>query len=190
MAKTHGLITATAVLMLAACSGESEVDETSSVETAATDSGGDAIVASPTPDPADSAKDTSTPANHRWFYKAETRTAIFGPPESEGVLAIACDTPDAGEPVIRVTRYTAASEGAQGVIRFQGDGSAASVPASAVRNQLGPSFIWRGSVPAPADDLRGVFASQDAMIAVSQETGAALQVPSSQAVRRVLGGCG
>lgn len=183
-------LAAVSMLTLAACSGDAPADgpEDESTQVAADPS--------PSPagdeagrEPAGDMEGEPDAQGHRWFYKADSRMALFGPPQSEGVLGITCGQSAAGNPAVRVTRYTAAEESGTQALRFIGPDADFAMQVSAEGMELGPDFVWQGTVPLPATGLRDVFAGNEGPISVQLESGNALEVPASEEVVRAIDAC-
>ncbi|MFB0610848.1 hypothetical protein [Aurantiacibacter poecillastricola] len=186
----HRIAAALVVLALGACSGDDPAPEPVDL---AQDESVQTPAPSPAPDPSPVATgDMEDPVGAdglRWVYKSAFRSALYGPPESEGVLAIACDTGPSGTQSIIVTLYDTAEEGGEQMLRFIGSDYDASVEMNAVRNELGPEYVWQGAVPPQAEGLQRAFTENEGPITVQPESGEALQVPPSEAVIRVFNAC-
>lgn len=177
-----------ALLALAACSGDAPADDPEETA-AATDPLPAPVAEETTLAPAGDLEGEPDAEGNRWFYKADSRTALFGPPQSEGVLAIGCGPSTVANDGITITRYTAAQAGGAQSLVFARENASASVQVSAESMELGPDYIWQGSVEPPASDLRRVFAESGGPVTVSLESGDALEVPSSEAVVRAIEAC-
>ena len=178
------------MLSLAACSGDAP-DETAEDDTAAVIED-----TSPSPDnsptvrePAGDMEGEPDADGNRWFYKADSRTALFGPPQSEGVLSIGCGPSTGPSSAITVIHYSAAQEGEEEELVFAGENGSASLRVAAEATQLGPDYIWQGDISPPARDLRRVFAESDSPVTVRLESGDTMDVPASEAVVRAIDAC-
>lgn len=178
-----------ALLALAACSGDAPDADTEDDTASGVGAPAAEEQAPPTPEPAGDMEGEPDTDGNRWFYKADSRTALFGPPQSEGVLAIGCGPVGMDESAITVTRYTAAEADGEQELTFTGASSSFSMSVSAEAMELGPDFVWQGTVLPPANDLRSVFAESESSISANLESGEALTVPQSEAVLRAIDAC-
>lgn len=179
-----------ALLVLAACSGDSPADDADqgpSTDTAPASE--DIAQPQPSPDPADDMEGEPDADGNRWFYKADSRTALFGPPQSEGALSIGCGPSGTNNGAITVIRYTAAQAEGEQVLDFTSESASASVQVSAEAMELGPDYVWQGTVSPPASDLRRVFTESESTISVRLESGDVLEVRPSEAVVRAIDAC-
>jgi len=181
------LIATATVLALAACGDDAPEDEASPPAPAESEIA--SAPTTPTPSPTGASQGEADAEGNRWFYKADSGMAIFGPPESEGVLSIACRTSESGAPEILVRRYTEAQENEVQSLEFLGQNSSALVRVSSTTAELGPEFFWQGALSPPADDLRSVFAGSTGPVSVRLESGNAMKVPASDEVLRAIDAC-
>lgn len=126
-----------AAFSLAACSPD-PVDPAVSRDKQAGDAGADRPATPGNAAAAEAHKRASAPLSGdgmRWAWRADSRSALFGPRESEPQLSIECRM---GE--LHITRH-APIENASGTLSFTGNGHAASLPVVALRSQLGPGSL-------------------------------------------------
>ncbi len=119
-----------------------------------------------------------------WVYKEDQQMAVFGPPNSEGLLTVHCRD---GE--IVVTRHSPAEEGGTAMLNFSGDAHTASLAVRAEPMELGPEFVWQGTVSRQSDDLRQVFEDNLEAVTVSAGLGDPLRVPLSDAPVKAIDAC-
>src|SRR4030095_10485934 len=89
-----------------------------------------------------------------WSFSAQDRTALFGPTGSPA-FSIQCQKQREGEAQLIFVRYLPPSTEGQATLSFTGNGQAASLPVSAIRNPDGIGGQWRAAV-APDDHARDV----------------------------------
>lgn len=119
-----------------------------------------------------------------WHYKPSW--ALFGPPESEGVLALRCLS---GRKGMVVTRYSGSplETGMAQPIRFRGEGGSARIDMSASTSELGPA-MWEGEVSQGAA-LAKLFAYDGAPIIATLEGEPPLALPVSGEVAALIQSC-
>lgn len=124
-----------------------------------------------------------------WTFRAEDRTALFGPPGTPA-FSIQCNRSREGANQLLFVRHLPPTSGTQATLSFTGNGHAASAPIAAVTNPDGIGGQWRGVV-SPGDTARAIARtfSGPGAVEVSITGLAPLVVPASPAPRRVMAEC-
>ncbi|MDO1558023.1 hypothetical protein Q0812_01100 [Brevundimonas sp. 2R-24] len=142
----------------------------------------------PAPEPAGEQAPQDRPdPSMAWVLNDTSQLAVYGPPQSEGVLSVGCEG-SGGAARLVLRRYTAAAADAQGQIRLSSGGRSATLPASAEATQLGPDYIWRGET-APDSEAAALLAQTETPITVEAPQGPSLTVPAAEALRRAVTAC-
>ena len=121
----------------------------------------------------------------KWAYRANDRSALFGPPGTPA-FSISCERTNR----LTFVRYLPPTGGGDATLSFTGNGHAASIPIAAVTNPDGRGGQWRASVPI-GDNIRDVaetFAGPGT-VNVSLTGLAPLVVPATGEPRRVFAEC-
>ncbi len=169
-------------LMLTACGSSEPVPENGDLDTQPMEIAAELFPGAP---PAGGAASASQ--NDSWVYKPASRTAIYGPDESEGVLSIACRSPEQSELV--VTRFVPAALGATGVLSFSGNNRTASVAVRSEPAAERSDSVWQGKVSRDFSAFREVFAGESGTVEIELSTGAGLIVPVSDAPLEAIDEC-
>jgi hypothetical protein len=124
-----------------------------------------------------------------WSYRAQDRTALFGPPASPA-FSIQCQAPREGEKQLIFIRHVPGPAGAKATLSFTGNGQAASVPVAAVADPVGPGGHWR-AVISPEDSARDIAEAFAGTGAVEATIGGVppLNLPADPAPRAALAEC-
>jgi hypothetical protein len=80
-----------------------------------------------------------------WSFRAQDRTALFGPPGSPA-FSIQCQKQREGPEQIILIRNIPATAGAKATMSFTGNGQAASAPVTGIGDPAGPGGHWRAVV--------------------------------------------
>ena len=124
-----------------------------------------------------------------WSFRAQDRTALFGPPDSPA-FSIQCQKQREGPKQIIFVRNLAAPAGAKATMSFTGNGQVASTPVTGIGNPTGPGGQWRAVVDAGdiARDIAEAFAGPGPVeVGISGTT--PLVVPTAVAPRTALADC-
>jgi len=125
------------------------------------------------------------PPNAAWVYNRASGIAVFGLPNSEGLLTIGCD--EGG--TLTVTRHTAATEDGKTVLVLTGQNRSASISLEAVETDVGPDHVWQGTVGPAKQSLREVFTENPGVVTVSIGEGTPLSVPASPEPVQAIDAC-
>lgn len=181
--------------LLAACSGNQEATEGTQTDE---DARGETTAANIEPDdsvePAERMTDPGSAAlrneaaeasrGMKWHFKPGW--ALFGPPESEGVLTFRCSAEGEGVMVARSPDRDV-EIGANETLRFQSSKGSATAELSARDAELGPA-IWEGA-PASVSTLAELFDGGDAPIVATLGNERPLSLPADPAVAETLKEC-
>ncbi|WP_394728558.1 hypothetical protein [Altererythrobacter sp. GH1-8] len=96
-----------------------------------------------------------------WSQSATADRLIYGKPNQTPLFALACETAS-GEPVLRLTRFAPADEGAQALLAVIGNGHVARIPVDATESDNG--LRWEG-VADPQDERMEAFSGARAVTA-------------------------
>jgi hypothetical protein len=124
-----------------------------------------------------------------WTMDAANHGALFGPPGTPA-FSIQCQKRREGPNQLVFIRYLTPNSGGNATLSFTGNGEAASVPISAVRNPNGIGGAWQAVID-PGDiarDVSEVFNGQGT-VDVSISGIPSLVVPAAAEPRRVLSEC-
>tara|TARA_B100000678_G_scaffold183314_1_gene153174 strand:- start:680 stop:1255 length:576 start_codon:yes stop_codon:yes gene_type:complete len=94
----------------------------------------------PSPDAADAV----------WAPSQTPLRLLYGIPGQQPFAAVACEA-EGEEPLIRVTRFARADEGAQALMAIIGNGHKERFPVAATDN--GRAFLWEGTIPLESEKL-------------------------------------
>lgn len=121
-----------------------------------------------------------------WMWRADQRSAVYGPPEARAMLSIACDLPARR---LVITRTAAGPDAAMATLSLTGNGHVASLPLSKRAGQAAADIIWRGA--ATSDDARAIQRLFDGPGPVETSLGdtSNLVLPPSAVPRRALAAC-
>jgi hypothetical protein len=124
-----------------------------------------------------------------WTIDAPNRTAVFGP-QGTPAFSIQCQKQREGPNQLIFIRYMTPNAASSATLSFTGNGQAASVPISAVRNPSGLGGEWR-AVVYPGDTARDVAETFNGpgTVDVSISGLPSLVVPAGAEPRRVLSEC-
>ena len=124
-----------------------------------------------------------------WTVDQANRMALFGPAGTPA-FSIQCRKQAEGPNQLVFIRYMAPNANSSATLSFTGNGQAASVPISAVRNHDGIGGEWRAAID-PGDTARDVAEtfSGPGTVNVSISGIAPLVVPAGAEPRRVLTEC-
>jgi hypothetical protein len=141
---------------------------------------------------AEAAQQAAVPATTdglHWTMDQASRMASFGPAGTPA-FSIQCQKPREGPSQLIFIRYLTPTANSSATLSFTGNGQAASVPISAVRNPNGLGGEWRAVVD-PGDTARDVAEtfSGPGTVDVSISGVPSLVVPAGQEPRRVLSEC-
>lgn len=124
-----------------------------------------------------------------WSFRAQDRTALFGPPGAPA-FSIQCQKQREGPTQIIFVRNTPAPAGAKATMSFTGNGQVASAPVTGIADPAGPGGHWR-AVIEPGDiarDIAEAFAGSGP-VEVGISGTAPLVVPTSTPPRTALADC-
>lgn len=96
-----------------------------------------------------------------WSQSATAGRLIYGKPNEPPLFALACETSTAA-PVLRLTRFAPADEGAEAFLAVIGNGHVARIPVDATDSDRGPR--WEG-LADPADQRMEAFSGARAFTA-------------------------
>ena len=124
-----------------------------------------------------------------WIMDGANRMASFGPAGTPA-FSIQCQKPPEGPSQLIFIRYLTPNANSSATLSFTGNGQAASVPISAVRNPNGLGGEWRAAVD-PGDTARDVAETfrGPGTVDVSISGIPSLVVPAGAEPRRVLSEC-
>lgn len=124
-----------------------------------------------------------------WSFRAQDRTALFGPPGSPA-FSIQCQKQREGQSQLVFVRHLPPTGGGNGTLSFTGNGQAASAPIAAVVNPGGIGGQWRATLSSgdTARNIAETFAGPGT-VEVSVAGTPPLVVSSGAEPRRVLADC-
>ena len=156
------------------------------------DASADGLAAPANAAAAEAAQQAAVPAatgGLSWTLDEANRMASFGPPGTPA-FSIQCQKRREGPAQLIFVRYMAPNANSSATLSFTGNGHAASVPISAVRNPDGLGGEWRAAID-PGDTARDVaetFAGPGT-VDVSISGLPSLVVPAGAEPRRALAEC-
>ncbi len=176
-----------ALLTLAACSPGDGADDAAVAPAEATTTAGTAPAFDPTVDSESEASEDG----RRWFYKTASQSALYGPPNSEGMLSLRCDAPDDGDKRVLFSWFVRGAQvGEDRVLELRSGGDTIRADVTGVAAELGPSAMWQARL-APVGEEAAFLLAADDPISIRLDDGAeyAIRVPASEQLRQVIRDC-
>lgn len=124
---------------------------------------------------------------NRWFYKAATQTALFGPAESEGIISMSCNLSLDDDAAVVFQWLSAAREGVEETVTVAAGDRTAAFTVTGTASALGPDAIWNGAI-SPGDPALAFIAATDEPLTFSLD-GASVTTPADEAIDRVVTAC-
>lgn len=175
---------AATMLALAACSsGEDTADETIVPDEAET--------SAPAFDPTVDSESEEGEDGRRWYYKSESQSALYGPPDSEGMLTLRCDSPDEGDKRVLFNWFApGATAGEARILEVRSGGELFRADVEGVETELGTGAMWRATLD-PAGDEAGLLLDTPDPISIRLDDGAdyEIRVPTAEQMRQVIRDC-
>lgn len=183
------VILAASLLALAACSSGDEADDQKAIadtEVAETANGG-----APAFDPAVDSESEAGEDGRRWFYKSASQSALYGPPNSEGMLTLRCDVPDEGEKRVLFSWFArGAVAGETRVLEIRSGGDVVRADATGVETELGPGAMWQAPLEPGGEGAGFLLATPDPIsIRLGNGEDYTIRVPTSEQLRQVIRDC-
>lgn len=178
------LITATLFALAACSSGDEAADETVATDhKVATDE--------PAFDPTVDSESEEGEDGRRWYYKSESQSALYGPPDSEGMLTLRCDSPDEGDKRVLFNWFApGATAGEARILEVRSGGDIFRADVEGVETELGTGAMWRATLD-PAGDEAGLLLDTPDPISIRLDDGAdyEIRVPTAEQMRQVIRDC-
>ena len=175
---------AATMLALAACSsGEDTADKTIVPDEAET--------SAPAFDPTVDSESEEGEDGRRWYYKSESQSALYGPPDSEGMLTLRCDSPDEGDKRVLFNWFApGATAGEARILEVRSGGELFRADVEGVETELGTGAMWRATLD-PAGDEAGLLLDTPDPISIRLDDGAdyEIRVPTAEQMRQVIRDC-
>ncbi|PIW55010.1 MAG: hypothetical protein COW16_08325 [Sphingomonadales bacterium CG12_big_fil_rev_8_21_14_0_65_65_10] len=172
------------MLALAACSsGEDTADETIVPDEAET--------SAPAFDPTVDSESEEGEDGRRWYYKSESQSALYGPPDSEGMLTLRCDSPDEGDKRVLFNWFApGATAGEARILEVRSGGELFRADVEGVETELGTGAMWRATLD-PAGDEAGLLLDTPDPLSIRLDDGAdyEIRVPTAEQMRQVIRDC-
>lgn len=127
----------------------------------------------------------------RWFYKSASRSALYGPPNSEGMLSLRCDAPGEGAKHVLFSWFARGAEvGEERVLELRSGGDTIRAEVVGVETELGPSAMWQARLAPGGEEAAFLLAAEDP-ISMRLDDGEeyAIRVPTSEQLRQVIRDC-
>lgn len=132
-------------------------------------------------------RDPDVPETMEWSYRDRDTTALFGPPESEGVFVVSCNR-EAASPAIALTLYREAPENGRGTLVLSRGDTEGRIDMSAVATELGPDFVWRGETAA-TDSVLDILAAGGGPLNISLDGRDPIALGNAEAAARAVRAC-
>lgn len=177
------LLAATMLALTACSSGEDTADDTIVPDEAET--------SAPAFDPTVDSESEEGEDGRRWYYKSESQSALYGPPDSEGMLTLRCDSPDEGDKRVLFNWFApGATAGEARILEVRSGGELFRADVEGVETELGTGAMWRATLD-PAGDEAGLLLDTPDPISIRLDDGAdyEIRVPTAEQMRQVIRDC-
>lgn len=124
---------------------------------------------------------------NRWFYKADTQTAIYGSSISDGVISMSCNLSLDEDAAVVFQWLSAAQEGAEQTVTMTSGERTAGFTVTGTASALGPDAIWNGAM-LPGDPALAFLAATDEPLTFSLGD-ESVTAPADEAIDRVVTAC-
>ncbi len=99
----------------------------------------------------------------QWFYRAATRTAVFGDSEDDGIITLSCNSAMDGDAAVIFQWTEGASDNAKQTVTATVGDREITFPVTGEASAIGPDAIWSGSLAVEAPEL-GFLADSETAI--------------------------
>ena len=124
---------------------------------------------------------------NRWFYKADTQTAIFGSSVSDGVISMSCNLSLDEDAAVVFQWLSAAQEGIEETVTVTSGERTADFTVTGTASALGPDAIWNGAM-LPGDPALAFIAGASEPLTF-RLAGGSVTTPADEAIDQVVTAC-
>ena len=178
----RSVIPAAALLALAACSSG---DERAGGERA------NLAEAQPAFDPTVDSESERGEDGQRWSYRTASQSALYGPPDENGMLTLRCDSADESGGTVLFNWITpGAVAGEERVLELRSGGVTERAAVTGIESDLGGGAMWQARLDPEATPA-GLLLETGDPISLRLDDGAeySLRVPPTEQLRQVIRDC-
>lgn len=124
---------------------------------------------------------------NRWFYKADTQTAIYGPSISDGLISMSCNLSLDEDAAVVFQWHAAAQEGVERTVTVTSGEQTADFTVTGTASALGPDAIWNGAM-LPNDPALAFIAGTSEPLTFGLG-GESVTTPADAAIDQVVTAC-
>lgn len=124
---------------------------------------------------------------NRWFYKAATQTALFGPANSEGIVSMSCNLSLDDDAAVVFQWLSEAQQGVEQTVTVTSGDRTADFTVTGTASALGPDAIWTGAI-APGDPVLAFLTATSEPLTFSLGS-QSVTTPPDEAIDRVVTAC-
>ena len=182
-------ILATAMLALTACSGNEPADDGERANL---------VESQPAFDPGVDSESAPGEDGRRWSYKTASQSALYGPPDENGMLTLRCDSGDgdgenaqqSGKKVLFNWITPGAIAGEERVLELRSGGATERAEVTGIESDLGGGAMWQARLDPEATQA-GLLLETEYPISLRLDDGAeySLRVPATEQLRQVIRDC-
>lgn len=124
---------------------------------------------------------------NRWFYKADTQTAIYGSAISDGLVSMSCNLSLDEDAAVVFQWLSAAQQGAEETVTVTSGDRTVDFAVTGTASALGPDAIWNGAM-LPGDPALALLAGTSEPLTFTLR-GESVTAPADEAINRVVTAC-